>query len=675
MGKYDLNAKDHDAQTSNEQDYEVDFNNIVIPYDNILQRYDSVSWRFRLYSMHKTELYKYQTGVDTVKKVVISETGGSGKFSIDEVRMTQSAPCQTNTKNGSLLTCNITLSEQGSLTLFDQLQALTQRLQYKQVMNIPLFLELSFMGYDRYGEHQPMAVPGTTRTWRLHINDIKTQMENSGGTTVYNLECAPSTLNTPKDDWRLTESIEMVATSNVGKFIQEFEKRVNSIADSQYGYLTQMFPNELQPNNYYKFFVHPTIADMLLINDSAQDAAKDKSSTGEGTKKFVFSPELTVGNAIDHIMDAVQSPDDTGTKQKRQFVNVVPIVYYVGFDKYRKKHTYRYEIYLLPYTILDVQDVDDTRTKATAFHLRDALLAASPTTKLNIKRYDYQWSGLNTEILDLNMDFNTAYVVTAQKNASTLFDSNNRKGEKRAEMNPVDQITSGQWVTMYERKKELDTKDADRGLTSEEVREQKNIDNSFSQASQYQLEGSDQKQTTDVVYLEDLSDVDATDVAAAGLVEPVTVAVEYTNQTDTSSSTDDSNASQTEVMKRMARSNIYSRSFMMKVDMQVVGDPYWLGRSDLDVIQDIKKLASGGKLTHSPTALTSDPYEIEPCFLLNIHPTKGYDYKTGLLKTDADSMFSQSIYRLNKVESIFDDNGFTQNLEANIVTRSLNRKR
>lgn len=660
----------------------VDFNELVMQQENILLKYDTVQWKFKMFTMSTIDYKKYQAGNTDVTELVISETGATGKFSIDEVQMTTTAPCTNSTKNSTLLRANITMSEQGSMTFYDDLQAASVLLGYSQLMDVPMFLELTFVGYDRYGENQPTVIPGTTRLWRIRFNKIDSRFDNTGATTIYDIETSPMTFVMPPEDWRLTEQVEMIATRDVSAFIAEFSKKINAIANTQYGYLTHMFANDLQPDNFYTFHVHPKIGNLMLINDSAQDTTKDKTASGEqGSKRYVFEAKQTIANVIDCIMDSAQAKGaagDTGQVQKRQFVNVVPVSNYVGYDIFRKRHVYRYDVYVLPYRTLDYQDVDDTKNGNTAFDLKTLFAEAYPDTKYNMKRYDFQWSGRNTEILDLDLKFDSAYTMIAAKNVFSLYDSKNRKGSKSAELKPQDQIASAaELQKLYLRKVELDNQQ------TRTAQEQTELEATTVQLnSTTQLEGEQEQLIRPTAgnraFLENVTR--SVDLKSAidmynGTKLHLQVPVDYRNIEEKSSSTDDSNASQTEVSKRLIRSNYYNSSTLMTLNMNVVGDPYWLGKSELDTIADLRKLATGENLIYDQTELTMNVLDCEPCLLLNLHPAKGYDYRTGLLKEDPQSIFAQSIYRVQTIQSTFSDDGFVQDLKGAIIARSINRKR
>lgn len=660
---------------------EINFNEHVLPHENALLKYDAVTWNFKLFTMSPKDYHNYQNGSTDVTELVISETGATGKFNIDEVVMTTIPAGLNGTKNSVLQQTTIQLSEQGSMTLFDELQAASLMLGYSQLMNVPLFLELTFVGFDSGRTNAPTHVPGTTKLWRLHINKVNTRLENTGATTVYDITCTSLTYNVKPEEWVLSEQITMIANSSVSAFIDEFSKKLNEAINTQYGYLTHMFAEELQANNFFTFHVHPQVGNLDLRNDSEKDAANDKASNKQqGTRTFVFKAGDSIGNVLDYIMDCAQARgvmNDNDTVLKRQFINIVPVSQYIGYDRLRKKHVYRYDVYVLPYRTVDYQDVDDTKNKNTAFDLKELLMEAHSTNKFNMKRYDYQWSGLNNEILDLELDFNSAYNVVTSRNVTSLFDRNNRKGVKAADFIAHDAIASPEEVQkLYLRKQELDSKQTRSEADNEELYL---TEVRLNEATR--VEGDDEQiihaTSGRRAFLEDIAkSVDLTTYTnTAGTNIAMNVPVDYSNMPEKSSSTTDSNEMQTEVAKRTIRSNYYNEATLMKLDMTVVGDPYWLGKGEHDTISDLRLLAKGQYPENDPHRMSANMLNCEPCFLLNMEPAKSYNEQTGIVQSDARGMLVQAVYRVQQVQSTFNGDGFKQELKAAIVARSINRKK
>lgn len=653
-----------------------DFIEDIIPQENILLKYDATSWTSKLYGLSARDFKKYQSNSNDYTEMVIAETGATGKYNIDEIVMTSIPPGTHATKNSTMLYTVITMSESGSMTFFDDLHAASLMLGYSKLIDIPLFLEIGFKGFDQYATNEPVTIPGSTRTWGLRINKIETRIDGAG-TTVYDITLAPLVYQTYSDEWRLSEQIELIATRDVKSFIESFSKKLNSIVNTQYGYLTYMFPSDLQSDNFFTFHVHPKIG-ALSISSTSQDTATDKSATGAGSKRFVFEAKQTISNVIDMIMDSAEITTNNSDTKKRQFVHVIPVSKYVGYDRFRQKHVYRYDVYVFPYSAVDYQDVDDTRNANTAWDFTRLVKEAHPNTKFNMKQYDYQWSGLNTEVLDLDFDFNQSYAMIANKNVTGLYDQKNRTGTKASDIKPQDPIaSSAELQKLYLRLEELKSIDNRTGEQETEL-----LNSSLKLQENVAFEGeSDQLQrhgSNTPIYLENATrSLDLVSYVGANNSSDmkVIVPVDYQNNTEVSSNTDDSNSTPTEVANRLIRSNYYNDGFLLKIDVTVRGDTYWLGKSDRDLIRELENVVNGDLVDHDVDHLTVNTINCEPMFLLNLHPARGYSEATNEVVTDKSGIFRQAVYRVLKIESTFDRAGFHQQLNAGIYASTLNRSK
>ena len=150
--------------------------------------------------------------------------------------------------------------------------------------------------------------------------------------------------------------------------------------------------------------------------------------------------------------------------------------------------------------------------------------------------------------------------------------------------------------------------------------------------------------------------------------------LDYANLKYNSSSTQDSTSSTGEVQKRTAKSNYYNEAFLLKMDMQVVGDPHWLGKSDLQYMKDLRAVVKGQEIQADTALPVANDMNTDQCFLLNLYPVSGFDTFTQQNQQSQDRFMNQAIYRVLSIESRFDTRGFTQTLKSCIVGRSVNKR-
>ena len=679
MSEYSSNPKKvDDIQVQNDSSTVLDLNNIIEPYENILLRYRNPTYHFKLYTLSATDFKKYQIydTDESYNKIVIAESGVTGKYSIENVEMIHTSPGTQNTKNGTALRFNMDLVEHKGMYLIDELMALSFKLGFKKFADLPFILELSFLGY-KDNQNEPVYVPGTTKRWRVNINKAPGTVDSSG--TTYHLELTVKTYGVEQKSWRIGEQIEFIGSSDVKSCMSAFNDALNDLADAQYGYITTLFPNDIDKNSFYKIYVAPSIGNLAIEQDKTQDAAVDASKNGDGSRKFNFPAKDTIGNVIDKIMDCAVTKDDSTDKTTRQFVHVIPVQYYVGYDKFRSKDVYRYEIFVVPYTLADVQDIYDIRNTATASDMQEILSTIDPNQKINMKRYDYTWSGLNTEIMNLDLELNMQYNYAANRNIESLIQLMNQKGYKISQADVQNQILNDQNLPeLYRINRELSNKE---NRTQEEEAEYMRTNEAveFYRNSAISSEGESAQANSQFYaseYLEDIKDefdlstfnINGTDKNDIFLNIPI----DYHNLPEISSGTDIGNANLSEILNRSIKSNYYNDSFLQRIDLNVYGDPYWLGYSEHDLINHLQYLV-GTKEKSPLTQYVMNNINAEPYLLLNLEPPKEVN-ESGLTISGREHILSQNVYKVHVIKSSFSSGSFTQEISGTIVKRSINKK-
>ena len=207
---YVLRPNDEKQKSYNAQDgtySDINLNEMVLPYDNPLLSYHNYTWNFSLYTMNTDEYELFFENPDVaVSKYVIAQSGVTGKYSINSVKITSAGPATPGlTSNYSMNTCIMEIQENGGMSLFDDLVVLSNELGYKKFMDVPLVMELNFVGYDGV-TGEPMIIPGLNRKWGMRINTITGSASPSGGTMSYTFTMTSTRGGVMENkDWTLME--------------------------------------------------------------------------------------------------------------------------------------------------------------------------------------------------------------------------------------------------------------------------------------------------------------------------------------------------------------------------------------------------------------------------------------------------------------------------------------
>ena len=674
---------------------DANLNDFVVPYENVLLQYDNYTYHFTLFALSSSEYQLFWDNPDTeVDRNVIAESGVTGRFSIDSVQITSAAPASPGmTTNFSFNTCIMTISENNGMSLFNDLVVLANDLGYNKFMDLPLIMEMDFIGFNQISG-KPSPIPGLKRQWMVRINNIKSRATESGGTMTYEIQMTRARAGlVDNKDWMLKEAYTCTSAT-FGDFVYQIQDKLNRMAQKQYGYLQHRY-SEFSNGLYYEIHVPDELAGMAINYDMKQSKEVGNTVNGsDGAKDFSWGADVPISRAFDDVLDCC-IPLQTSTNRHRQFVNIIPVQKFVGYDPIRSDLAYKNHYYIIKYNIGDVVSEDDLKNDKFNFEyfFENAEKYAEPGNdepKLNIKRYDYQFTGLNQEILNLELKFDQGFNIAVTRNPDTQRDIENRTGTHAAEyiqfgdevyntsnnanvqamwsksQDLKEEQSNGRVLTQEEEQFIRDTDEVTRMKVGQED-EQENVSAGYSSTGPRYIE--DYRNQYDMTYA-------GTEGIGGknGTVDSLPTQPENI-KTATSGSVND-NSSSYEMNRRLMRDNYYNRTFLSKLDMKVIGDPFWLGWSDISYMNYLKKAVAGEDMEIDTTDIHfANWINSESYLLLNIKPVVAISDRTGIMDYDTPTIFSQTIYRVNKVVSEFGPNGsFTQQLSGGLVVRSLRRR-
>lgn len=693
------NASNNNEKTTSMHDKgvisDINLNDFVLPYENILQKYHNPTWMFSLYTMNAQEynLYLDNPNIE-VSKYIIAQSGVTGRYSINEVKMTSAGPATPGlTTNYSMNTFTVEIVENGGMHLYDDIVVLSNELGYLKFMDVPLILELSFVGYDQ-NTGVPNVIPGVNKKWGVRINTISGSATDSGASMVYTLSLTSSRYGASgnNEDWTLKETFKCTAAT-FGGFIQDLESHLNKIEEKQRGYLKYKYA-ELNSNNFYQFKVSQEMASMTINYDVKQSPSVGRTAGGEdGAKLFTWDASKPISRVIDDVLDCCVPLHGT-TDNARQFANVIPQSRYVGYDNLKFDSVYQNIFYIVRYQIGDVVSKGDLEKDKfnVEYFIDNAYKVTDPysdTKKLNIKRYDYQFSGLNNEILDLDLKFDQGFNIAITRNPSSQIDYQNTQGTHNAQIIEFGDVTyntaSEEDVrSLWKHRTELLQKEEDGYVLSDAERQFTRDAEAAARESQ-NVEGSEDQYNEipfipqDAQYVEDLRntrDISLEGSRGIGIPEVKSIPTRPQNIDTNPEAARRDNSSDNEMERRLVRDNYYNRTFLAKIDLKVLGDPFWLGWSDYPFLEYLNRAVNGEDMSVSDEDLHFANYiTTEAYFLLNLKPIVSISDETGLIELNQASVFAQSLYRVNKIVSEFTKGGkFHQTIQGGLVVRSLRRK-
>ena len=285
-----------------------------------------------------------------------------------------------------------------------------------------------------------------------------------------------------KDEERIESEISKnvglyAATTGGGSAEETANRRREELRASAF-YSTKSYPAGY--NTYYKnvayqegrtqnplyqilFNIHPDIANSPIIDSSKMDAKKTvmndpknqvKTTTATGTDKdfknkgvFMVNAGTDIVSLIDRVMaaseytqnqivkasqsDAVSDANratESATNSNVKWYKIVPSVTLGLYDKKAKAYSKTVSYSIIPYEAGNFYHPDFARTKLSA--------------KKCVRTYNYYYTGLNTDILQLDIDFDATFATAITTFARQLEATNTSEGSEKIAEKSLDTASS-----------------------------------------------------------------------------------------------------------------------------------------------------------------------------------------------------------------------------------------
>lgn len=408
-------------------------------YDNPLSYFDNVSYRFKLYMIPETVSIELQneTTADRVarvlersNKIIIGETGAS-TINIQDVEIRNVVAANPNTLTTTTQSVSMRLFEPMGMSLLDRLLQAARTLGISNYTKTPIYLELSFHGYDTLGNYIPLIGPtpddgGKKWYYRLVFRDIKMDFTETG--TFYDVELVQfDDLASMDLYFRLTDNfIAEVGTLNslVEQFIEakrKEEEAMYTYARNEYRVnflplqaqmadiaVASRIGNKLDPGSW-TFERLDDLPNRSGSNEnlSEKEAAFGKGQTLESILRNIFiatkegqklacrtSEINTVGIDSEYIIYWSITP----TVEIRPGINSYDII----ADDYNRIITYNVIPKLTPRTTATQDQQQPIKERNAEENKRKYKIRSAEGIR---KKYDYLFTGLNTEVLNIDLKF------------------------------------------------------------------------------------------------------------------------------------------------------------------------------------------------------------------------------------------------------------------------------
>lgn len=718
------------------------------PEDNVLNYHDRYAYHLQLVMVNDRE--SEEDEIDTrlldndVRFIVVAESGVTAGFNITECEIKDAVSHNFRTKNATSVEVDITIAEPYNMSLPDKMFESSRQLGNLNWRLAPIFLILWFDFYDEEGRIAPQSQNTFYKVYKLNIVDLSNTLTAAG--TIYRLKAAvnnnmgfKNTFYVLPQTYTITLGGGTISTvqaqgaplplqvitgdKTVGEFFQRLENELNQF------YIDLRRSQQPQDQQtqvvVYQFFVQDELKNQKIkFNPRVNNRRASFRQVGDKIE-IIAGRGISIGALVDDICASIETveffiPDDQSGIVRVPWIECV--VKNIGWDYLRNDYIRNLQFFINvkeTRRAVPSQDFGRVFQLVNAFH--DARLANinNTTIKLLRKAYLYFYTGNNTEIINLDVQFNTLHWIPTALTENTVLPAS--FSAARASLSDLQQalnVRQGaqqQWDAVQQQLLAARRQRAGALLADIPALDQQIL------ALQRQLAQIEQQDAAAQRVLAQGSLVVFDPLLAQGLqnlyqpfgqlVAPVTdlraqlereriaaqrrrAPVEFTedeysanNRTmpaqltyiadprDLVNTVRPQNSPDSDVRKMYSSvtQQIYSRmQDMVNITMEIRGDPYWLGASncerDRQLLSGILGYRGAAGTPGTPATPVNDEFAVyqpyDAFFMLAFRAGTIPDENTGFMDLRDDVDFFNALYMMVQVTHIFKDGKFTQKCEA-----------
>jgi hypothetical protein len=670
---------------------------------NVLNDYQNIAYYLRLTMIHPQLLQDW----NPAQGVVIAETATTSDMIISEANIKTVCNWDSKTQNVVATTGEMTIVEPLGVRFLDKLVRTANALRISNHTQAQYYLEITFKGTNP-ASGEEVFIPGLYYIWPIVFRKVDMDITERGG--QYKIQFVHLEVSAQELVVENLKDIVNVSSSSVGEYFEGLQKALNE-KEKQKVYVSKIVPNE------YEFIVDPDIAKYKFANFNPGKIATTKSTqtSPEGKGKQVFREGSGILGLINVILagtDEMQqlqrverkgsgggekglpskvTPDEAADPYK--FFRVQTYTQAIDFDSftkdYAKKITYKIMAFVTPQVVTPAdqdsqQGGDDAVNRETVKKRYEKLKVLN---MLN-KRYDYFYTGLNTEVRSFKITLNNAFFQPVPTNGTAFADTSQHgpkiKGNPEGERAAIDKSRKD-WKDNAQKLKEVRE---GKGVYLFNNREKEEARLVQEQANNPVMKAKQEAATTLLgpikKFGQNAPKADPHQLRISGLTYQDSQGVVDDNSVNAGwllnrFLEDDTDKESTEGVESPFSNNRGSFGYIFNqlrasadlcaIDIEIVGDPFWFGTPNSILLE---KLGGNAQMKNSTMTL-ADYNKGGNYFYLTVQTPSDYDPADGLMKFDQNQMIS-GLYLATTVEHTFKGT-FVQKIhgvrDANIIASYL----
>lgn len=412
--------------------------------ENILNSFENYSYNLKLFLAKETASINSMESEDII---VLAESGSTATFSIDECEIENIISPNFRTKNTTVTKIRMKITEPLGSTFYDRIRLACKSLGVKDHLRAPMWIEVSFKGYNGAGDDSfsngDKILRTESRLYRVSVVGTRAQVTSGG--TEYDMDLVPTNEIAFQDQFsRLEESVN-ISASTIGEFFKKLSKKLSFIDNYSI--------ENIRTNTYPAFknikFEAPVTgpgSDMFTKNgvgwklrgddkfnkirsEAWPDAEQRKINVSVENGKTMVS--FNRGTRIEAIIEQVLSStiegqsyailgESSGIEDHKSLSDgrnpttpaviftVDPTLTYDTYNSVAKEYNKTVTFNIRSYkTFQPMVSANQVQSSTNNTERTNAIMKIN-----NIqKRYEYIYTGLNTEILDFKLTFDRAWFV------------------------------------------------------------------------------------------------------------------------------------------------------------------------------------------------------------------------------------------------------------------------
>ena len=386
---------------------------------NILSSVEQPAYHFTL---------KMLSDIDGGESITIAESGTTTGFNITDVKVKQHVGPNNITRNTGYAKFTIVLVEPLGASLFDKLEAGSKKIGVQNWRRCNYQLDLRFVGYEPESS-MPLDNIGGNWSWIMKFTNIPISVSAAGA--KYTITALRLNDYAMENHYAIIDSGFSATASTIGDYFGEVKDYLEKQQEGEYGYI----------RHRYKFQVYPVSQDYGVMGVSPMDPNQWQIQTGDFSTQHSRQTsmngnigETNVGASTGTSIEAMVTDIFSNTKQGQILVTrsqnpempsnesenaviwkVQSEVSAWGYDAYDNDYNYDIVYHIIPHISNAGMLSTEQRADADNGPLSRSKMDRMKRKGMIKKKYDYIFTGLNTEVINFDIDSNIAFYAFTPK--------------------------------------------------------------------------------------------------------------------------------------------------------------------------------------------------------------------------------------------------------------------